>query len=177
MATSAEILQGLSVDPAAPGEMPVIANLVQLYVYDFEPFIDGRVEGEILPNGRYPEERHLAAYWREEGRFPYLLRVHGVVAGFALVNRHFKLPAPCDWSIGEFFVHRRFRKLGVGRVVAHRLFTRHPGLWEVAVMRSNLPAKAFWPKAVAGCPGVVRIAVQDGGASWNGPVMRFEVRL
>src|SRR5450631_2362328 len=149
MATSADILHGLRLEPAAPDAMAVIANLMQLYVYDFEPFIAGHAESEILPDGRYPEGRPLAAYWREKGRIPYLLRVHGAVAGFALVNRHFKLAAPCDWAIGEFFVHRRFRRQGVGQAAAHHLFGRHPGRWEVAIMRANIPAQAFWPGAVA----------------------------
>ena len=51
--------------------------------------------------------------------------------------------------MGEFFVLRKFRRRGVGKQAAHRLFARHPGRWEVRELPSNMPAQGFWRRIIA----------------------------
>ena len=174
MATSADLANVLRVEPASSDERAIFDNLMQLYTYDFEPHIAGRAEGEIRADGRYPDEPFLEAYWREEGRFPYLFRVGDVLAGFALVNRHFKLQPPADWAMGEFYVHRRHRRHGVGRAAAHHIFAERPGRWELSVMRANLSGQGFWRNTITAYPTVSDVVVEDGAPSaLGGPIHRF----
>ena len=125
-------------------EKPLLARLMELYEYEFSVYSDE----DISEYGCYGYS-HIDDYWNEEGRFPYLIRVDGKIAGFALVCPH------CDYRkeegaqcVGEFFVMLKYRRMGVGLEAAAQLFDRHPGLWEVCWWNNNLPARSFWQKAV-----------------------------
>jgi predicted acetyltransferase len=129
--------------PAAAEEEPVLANLLELYAHDFSEIIDLR----LRPDGRFgcPE---LSRYWQEEGRFPFLVRVGGFLAGFALVAKGSRVSGdPRVWDMAEFFVVRGYRKRGIGAAAAREIWRRFPGAWEVRVMEDNHPARAFWSAA------------------------------
>jgi predicted acetyltransferase len=64
------------------------------------------------------------------------------------VNRWSALNRELDHSVAEFFVLRKYRRIGVGSRAAKILFERWPGSWEVAVARYNKPALSFWRKAI-----------------------------
>tara|TARA_Y100000588_G_C13870265_1_gene760018 strand:- start:192 stop:503 length:312 start_codon:yes stop_codon:yes gene_type:complete len=53
-----------------------------------------------------------------------------------------------DFSVGEFFILRHFRRKGVARAVARELFDRFRGRWEVEQLPLNAPAQAFWQQVV-----------------------------
>lgn len=125
-------------------EKPLLIQLMELYNYEFSVYSND----DISEYGYYGYE-HIDDYWNEEGRFPYLIRVDGKIAGFALICPH------CDYRketnaqcIGEFFVMLKYRRMGVGLHVAFQLFDRHPGLWEVCYWRNNQPASIFWKKVI-----------------------------
>lgn len=122
----------------------LLIRLMELYNYEFTAYSDK----DINEYGYYGYE-HIDDYWNEEGRFPYLIRVDGKIAGFALICPH------CDYRkeagarcIGEFFVMLKYRRMGIGAKVAAQLFDKHRGLWEVCYWRNNLPASMFWKKVV-----------------------------
>lgn len=125
-------------------EKSLLARLMELYEYEFSQFSDADVN-----EFGYYGYAHIDDYWNEEGRFPYLIRVDGKIAGFALVCPH------CDYrkekgarSVGEFFVMLKYRRKGVGAKVAAQLFEKHRGHWEVCYWKNNLPASRFWKKVV-----------------------------
>lgn len=137
--------QGVHVLSASADQQPIVANLLELYAHDFSEFVDL----QLKPDGRfgYPG---LSLYWSEEGRFPFLVTVDGHLAGCALVCRGSRIGAdPQTWDMAEFFIVRRYRKRGVGAAVAHEIWRRFPGTWEIRVMEGNHPARAFWGAAVA----------------------------
>ena len=148
---------GIHVLPASAEQQPIVANLLELYAHDFSEFVDLQLD----PDGRfgYPG---LPRYWSDEGRFPFLVTVDGHLAGCALVCRGSRISAdPQTWDMAEFFIVRRYRKRGVGAAVAHEIWRRFPGAWEIRVMESNGPARAFWAAAVAaftGSPADARLA-------------------
>lgn len=125
-------------------EKALLVRLMELYNYEFSVF-----DGDDINEYGYYGYNHIDDYWNEEGRFPYLIRVDGKIAGFALICPH------CDYrkeenahSIGEFFVMLKYRRKGVGAKVAAGLFDRHPGRWEICYLRNNLPAGLFWEKVI-----------------------------
>lgn len=125
-------------------EKSLLIQLMELYHYEFSVYSND----DINEYGYYGYE-HIDDYWNEEGRFPYLIRVDGKIAGFALICPH------CDYRkeenaqcIGEFFVMLKYRRKGVGLKAATQLFDRHRGLWEVCYWKNNLPAGCFWKKVI-----------------------------
>jgi predicted acetyltransferase len=143
---------------AGDGDRATIANLIQLYLYDMTD------EGQwpIGEDGRY-EYDFLERFWR----YPYLLRVGGALAGFALVIDECPLTGetPC-WFMAEFFVMRGYRRKGVGRQAVGQLLSRHTGRWHIAVMESHPRAEAFWTDALRGQVAEMRPMLFEGD-SWR----------
>ena len=130
---------------ATPGQEPILANLLELYVHDFSEFLDLDV-GE---DGRfgYPS---LSLYWSESGRHPFLIRADGKLAGLALVKKGSEVSGSDEvWDMAEFFVLRGCRGRGVGTLAAHQVWRRFPGAWEIRVMQRNSLARRFWAGAIS----------------------------
>jgi predicted acetyltransferase len=123
-------------------DKPVIANLLQLYLHDFSEFAGWAINEHGLFD--YPWLDH---YWRDPARFPFLIRVDGELAGFALVHTSGQ-EGPQVHHLAEFFVLRKFRRMGVGETAARQLFDRMPGSWSVAQMDRNVVAQHFWRKVI-----------------------------
>ncbi|MBM4243861.1 MAG: hypothetical protein FJ148_08615 [Deltaproteobacteria bacterium] len=135
----------LTLDVARPDEAPVLANLLELYSHELSDVFGL----EIGADGRFGYPR-LPLYWSDPGRFPFLIRLDGRLAGFALAT--VGSPASDDpevMDVAEFFVLRRHRKTGVGGRTAVRLWNGFPGrTWTVRVSTRNTPALSFWTGAV-----------------------------
>jgi predicted acetyltransferase len=156
------------IQAADHAEQGVLRNLLELYIHDLSesfPFVQLGADGRF----GYPG---LAAYWTEPAkRFAFLIKDGGKVAGFALVT--VGSPAahePDVYDIAEFFVLRGYRRSGVGRRAALRLWQQLPGEWTVRCSESNPHALAFWSEVVA--------ELGQGNAktsSWSGKTSQFRV--
>jgi hypothetical protein len=98
---------GLAVRSATEGDFVALAPLLRAYV----------VELAIPPDTDTAEPVDLAAdvndfnvYWREEGRFAFVVEMDGVTAGFPLV----RALGGNSWTMGEFFILGTYRRSGVG---------------------------------------------------------------
>ncbi len=129
---------------ASPSDKPVLRNLTELCQHDYSEFNRDEVDEHGLFGYRY-----LDHYWTEPGRHPFLVRASGKLAGFVLVRTLGESEGQAVHSIAEFFILRRYRRLGIGRAVAHRVFELFPGEWRVAQEAGNRPAQAFWRKVIA----------------------------
>ncbi|GGO05030.1 GNAT family N-acetyltransferase [Saccharibacillus kuerlensis] len=67
--------------PAGYEHKTALRQLLELYKYDFTEFDPE----DVNESGMY-ESRDLDAYWNEPGRYPFLLRADGKLAGFALIR-------------------------------------------------------------------------------------------
>lgn len=137
----------IEVVPATAAQQPILANLLELYIYDFSGFHDVA----IGPDGRFGYQE-LPLYWTEAGRHPFLIRVDGELAGFVLVMSEPQQSGPAydpAWDMDEFFVLRAYRRMGVGTAAAHAVWTRFPGPWTVRVLEANAGAFGFWEQAIA----------------------------
>jgi predicted acetyltransferase len=162
---TAKVPAGIEVLPAAAEQAPILANLLELYAHDFSEFhsidlgTDGRFGYPLLP-----------LYWSEPDRHPFLVRVNGMLAGFVLVNRGSGVSGnETVWDMAEFFVIRGYRRRGVGTQVAHEVWRRFPGAWEVRVMRSNTSAYHFWARAISTFTGEAapHVCVERCGKRWT----------
>ena len=144
----------VEVSAAAPDERAALRQLIELYAYDFSEL--NRADVGVDGHYGYPK---LDAYWIEPDRRPFLFRVDGHHAGFALVKRG----APHDMA--EFFVLRKYRRSGVGIAAARAVFARFPGPWQTRQQFANTAATQFWRRAIP--------VAFDEAANDEGPVQRF----
>ena len=158
-----------------PKQRTTVENLLNLYLYDIAEFANDGWR-EIGPDGRYGHGA-LDEYFDGAEAAAFLVTVGGELAGFALVDTHVVLAQPVGThSIAEFFVLRKYRRMGVGRSVAIELFSRFGGPWEVAQDRANPHAQRFWRAVVDDYADAgFSVEVVDDGR-WHGPVLSFQAR-
>lgn len=133
-------MDGVTIARATEAQKPVVAQLIQLYLYDMTEHLPFPV-GD---NGLFQYD-FLERFWQH----PYLVRVGEEVAGFALVIDECPITGdkPC-WFMAEFFVLKAYRGRGVGAAAVSKIIARHPGKWHVATTEQNTPAVAFWRKVL-----------------------------
>lgn len=118
---------------------------MQYYIYDFSEYIKYDVED----NGIFAPYPNLVDYWQgDNDKFPYLIKMNDKFVGFVLVklvssvNRNY-------FSIAEFFILRKYRREGIGKAIAIKVFNLHKGKWEVYQKDSNKPAQVFWSNVIS----------------------------
>jgi predicted acetyltransferase len=154
----------IEVIPAAPEQAPILANLLELYAHDFSEFHDVVIGAD----GRFGY-KSLPLYWNEPGRHPFLVWVDGKLAGLALVKKGSEVSGnETVWDMAEFFVLRGYRRRGIGTHMAHQVWRRFPGLWEVRVMQANLAALPFWAAAISTFTGEAThpVRAEKSGERW-----------
>jgi predicted acetyltransferase len=120
----------------------VLMNLIQFYQYDFSEIRDLA----LTRHGTFTY-RYLDPYFTKIGREADFITVDSQLAGFALTRED--VDDDGSWNIAEFFVARRYRRQGVARESARRLFTRRPGMWTLSVDHHNQPAAALWRSVIS----------------------------
>ncbi|MBE0411781.1 MAG: GNAT family N-acetyltransferase [Anaerolineales bacterium] len=156
----------------------VLRNLMELYSYDFSV-----IEGDDVDEFGLFGYRYLDHYWTEAGRYPYLVKVDGVLVGFVLLREgtYFdqlaeEYPFP-PMKVTEFFVLRKYRRKGVGRYVAREVFNRYPRRWEVAQVVNDVEAQAFWRRIIDEYTHGQFEEHFLNDANWHGPVLIFDNSL
>jgi len=146
----------LTIQEARESDLDIVRNLVSFYVYDLSEVMGW----ECPETGLFVGCDDLAQYWGRDpanrlARWPhgwrghaFVIRIDARLAGFALVRR-VEDGDPPTHEIGEFFVLRRFRRLGVGGHVAREMFDRFTGNWEVRELIGNHPAQVFWRRVIS----------------------------
>jgi predicted acetyltransferase len=158
---------------ATADEQPIIANLLELYAYDFSEI----VHLELDSNGRFGYV-NLPLYWQESNRYPFLVRVNGNLAGFVFLRKGSEVSGDENvWDVTEFFIVRGYRRHHVGTRVAHELWGKFPGLWEVRVTEKNTLAQDFWSRAIASFMGITVDASVYKNTSKTWRVFSFDTTL
>jgi predicted acetyltransferase len=167
----------VTVTTALRAQIPVLQNLIQLYTHDFSEFWAGTSKGDLLPDGRFAAYP-LDEYWTRPRWSASFIGSEGVLAGFVLINDQAHSGELVERNMAEFFVLRKHRGQGIGRLAARAAFSQHPGSWEVAVARKNVRAREFWRNAICGAPQAAEVLERDlTNDKWNGPVFRFNWRV
>ncbi len=139
-------IKQLKIHEARKGEQPIIANLLQLYLYEFSAVLGTDLEAD----GRFAWDG-LDDYWVEDGLHPFVLRVNDTLAGIALVQRIPAHDGVLAWDFEDFFVMAKYRRSGLGAYAADHLFRCFTGPWQIRVLASNSGARAFWRSTMVAC--------------------------
>jgi aminoglycoside 6'-N-acetyltransferase I len=138
----------LQIARALPSEYPILRNLYPLYLHDLSEFGDG-----YAIDGQGTWQPDYLPTWLSESEqvHPLLFRLDGLPVGFAFVAQApFPYMTPGrDYQLSEFFIIRSKRRHGLGRQAALDIFNRFRGVWEMAQLRSNYAAIAFWHRLIS----------------------------
>jgi predicted acetyltransferase len=150
-----------------------IASMMESYLHDMASFTAAKPDVA----GRY-SYRFLDDYWTTEGvaegRIPYLIIADETISGFAFINRYSRLGSADTYNVAEFYVKDSRRGNGVGKKAVEQIIAMHPGGWEIAVLRANTPALAFWTSVFKKLArGQFEITATDP-AIWDGTVITLE---
>jgi predicted acetyltransferase len=119
-----------------------IENMMQFYNYELSRWYPIEFDSAGLFAIRSKTD-----YWANPRVVPYLIRVDDKLAGFAVIDDEV-LHSQSEYSLGYFFVARRYRGRGVGTSAFKELLHRFPGAWEVYHLAQNEAAARFWPLAL-----------------------------
>ncbi|MGD8189934.1 GNAT family N-acetyltransferase [Brevibacillus ginsengisoli] len=144
-----------------------LRNLFELYTYDFSEYMNAEVDD----HGRY-SVNYSDQYLMDESYSTFLVLIDGRTAGFAVV----KADHHETFSISQFFIMRKYRRTGAGKLVATKLFDQYRGNWRVAQIAKNLPAQAFWRKVIAEYTKSNYTERYQQDRIWSGPVQEFNNR-
>lgn len=146
----------------------LIRRMMELYLYDFSEFEDS----DLDEHGLYGYG-DLDYFWFEPTHAAFVVTVDEKLAGFVLVDNDVKIDGR-ERAITEFFILRKYRRQGIGKQVAFEVFNRLPARWEVAVIERNVPAQAFWRKAIAEYTAGNFQETGLDSDDWTGPVFSFD---
>jgi predicted acetyltransferase len=162
---------GFEIALASEADYRTVGDLARLYIDDMAVYAGWTcpADGLLKPGDRfanYWDPAAAARTWPPAWRgFPFLLRVDGDPAGFALVKR--LSAGPRTYDMGEFFVARQHRRQGIGRRAATVLFHTLGGRWEVREMPSNIPAQRFWRRVIADYTGGAFTEAREAFAAYG----------
>lgn len=159
----------IEVSPATPEEKPVLQRLLQFYLHDLSEFHDAEMGEDAVFR-----EFTLDSYFADSAKAPFLIRVNGKLAGFALISGEVLMPeSEGGKCINEFFVLRRYRGMGVGQAAVGEILSMAPSRWEVRVVEQNHPALHFWQAALQQHTTGSFSQHHLNDARWKGPVFTF----
>ncbi|QFT89605.1 hypothetical protein FIU87_13170 [Bacillus sp. THAF10] len=165
----------ISLKLASYEDKPILQNLLQLYRYDSSEF-----DGHVLNRHGLYNYKYLDHQWTEDYRRPYIVKVNGEIAGFALlilgVPKEFTKLSTYENTnvISDFFIMKKYRHKGVGKTVAVSLFEQFPGVWEIKQTCENKAAYQFWKKVISDYTedAIIHDELLEN-KKWNGPVIVF----
>ena len=120
-----------------------IATVFRDYIDDLDPMRTGifPVLGEV--GHREPDQ--VARWFGDPNAYPLVIAQSQLPVGFAMVAR---LTGPADYRMGEFFIARNHRGLGLGRGAVQLILDRFAGRWEINEYQRNPSAVKFWRRVV-----------------------------
>ncbi len=158
--------------PADESQKLLLTQLLELHLHDLSEITGD----EVGPDGRFGY-KYIDLYWYEAGRRPIVISYEKRVCGFVLVRLavdSLTHPGRKAHHIAEFFVLRKYRRMGIGTRAALKVFALFPGFWEVSQAAGHSLAVDFWRRTIGELTdGDFRETFMDE-PGWHGTVISFE---
>ncbi len=135
----------ISLEKVDKNKKEILYRLLQFSLYDGSQYIDNNMEND----GIYPY-KYFELYFTEANREAYLIKYNKKIVGFFMINKNLKVLPKEDnnYSVAEFLIIPKFRRMHVGREAATKMFNLHHGSWEVQPMDNNKIAYKFWGNVI-----------------------------
>jgi predicted acetyltransferase len=133
----------ISVILVTKNEKEILRNLLEKYDYEFSQYNDC----DVNELGLYGYD-YLDSFWTENNRFPYFIKVEDKLAGFIMVADYPITGLETNWTMWNFFVLYKYRKMGIGTIGVNKMFDNHKGKWGLMYHPKNIVSKKFWNKVV-----------------------------
>lgn len=127
---------------AALTDYPTIQNMARFYVYDMSEYL-GMEDGWAIPENGLYECIDFRKYWDDKHAHPFLIYYKNEMVGFVIVDTKGS-DQQVNFNMAQFFILRKFKAKGIGRFVAHQIFEKFRGVWEIMVIPGNEGAYRFW---------------------------------
>ncbi len=125
-------------------EKTTLKNLFQLYMYDFTEYTEVDVNSE----GKYNIMPDFDLFWtKPEKNYPFLISVDNQIAGFVFV-KYINTEERSYNFLAHFFILRKYRKMGIGKLAAKIIINAFKGKWELYQLERNIPAQKFWTSVI-----------------------------
>ena len=124
-------------------EKEILRNLLEKYNYEFSQY----EKTDVNSLGLYGFD-YLDYYWTEKNYFPYFIKLNNLLAGFAMVTDHLDINIETNFTMAEFTIFFKYRKMGIGRYVVKELFKKHKGKWQIKFHPKNETSEIFWTNVV-----------------------------
>ena len=158
----------LELRKARPEDFPALQQLLELYQYELSDIWPQEADAEAKYG--YNLERH-----RQDERFhAHVALIGSQYAGVALVAPAVVTRTEGKW-MEQFFVLKRYRRIGTGRALALHTLRSYPGPWEVGQMPANTGAQAFWRQVIGAHTQGNYVELQVTEGWWQGVVQQFHV--
>ncbi|MCL2463426.1 MAG: GNAT family N-acetyltransferase [Defluviitaleaceae bacterium] len=154
----------IQVEPILLEQKSVFVQLMNLYNYGFTEY-----ENVDINEYGYYNYTNTDALWNDENWHAFFIRANGALAGFALVHNHCRFVSGENArNIDEFFVMKKYRRMGVGKFAANAVFDMFRGKWEVLQLPNNFPAQKFWKSVISEYTGNNYQECGSTNAEWVG---------
>jgi predicted acetyltransferase len=133
----------IKIVPVEKKEKEILRNLLEKYNYEFSQY-DGLDVNDL---GLYGYD-YLDNYWTEKNRFPFFIKVNNKLAGFVMVNDYLEVKLDTNYTMYEFFILYKYRKMGIGKYVVKYILDKYKGKWQLKYHPKNEISKIFWNKTI-----------------------------
>ncbi|MBL4937686.1 GNAT family N-acetyltransferase [Clostridium sp. YIM B02515] len=134
----------IDIIPVGLEDKEILRNLLEKYDYEFSQYDDR----DVNKLGLYGYD-YLDNYWTEKNRWAFFITVDDKLAGFSMVNDFPETKEETDYSLAEFFIMYKYRRMGVGKYAVKRVFDMFKGRWQLKRHPKNLASVYFWDNVVS----------------------------
>ncbi len=156
----------IQIRAATIADKVVLGRMLELYQYDLSDIW----EQDIDRQGEYGYQ--LDQFFESTDCHAFIATANQQYAAFALVNRHVKISSDGYW-MDQFFVLKKYRRSGIGKMLAQHVFSQLAGTWEVGQMTLNTSARAFWRNVIDEFSGGNFTEQELTNAPWEGFIQCF----
>ena len=139
-------LKNITIYPATIKDYATIQNMARFYVYDMSEYC-GHMEGWEIPEDGLYECLDFKSYFKDKNAYPFLIKKNKELVGFVIINNKGS-DETTQFNMAQFFILRKFKKMGIGSHIAKICFNKFQGIWEVMVLPENIGAYKFWCKVI-----------------------------
>jgi predicted acetyltransferase len=136
-------MQLINITRATAGEQTLLYRLLQLYYFESSRWSGEDARNDGLYDSDYDGVAHFTSgATRDEA---WLVRVGGLIAGFALIERY-ESAGRLVHEFADLFILPKYRAKGIASRLVEELVLPAEHAWLIAVFRDDINASKFWKK-------------------------------